>query len=94
MLNMSELTRLSANQPCVWFAEMVSSGNNVIVQVSGGKSLALYPCLNIMGGLHPRDVSESIDMSGIADVDRFMSIPFDILIGEEVSSCIPIQVQR
>lgn len=47
-------TRLRASQPEVKFAGIVSKGAMVLVQVSGGRSLALKPGLNIVGGVQPR----------------------------------------
>jgi hypothetical protein len=48
------LTRLRASQPEEKFAGIVSKGAMVSVQVSGGRSLALKPGLNIVGGVQPR----------------------------------------
>ncbi|THC91827.1 hypothetical protein EYZ11_008720 [Aspergillus tanneri] len=40
---------------------MVSKGEDVLVQVSGGRESTLKPCLNIIGGIQPRGLNEIID---------------------------------
>lgn len=58
-------TRLRASQPEEKFAGIVSKGAMVSVQVSGGRSLALKPGLNIVGGIQPRGPRDMsmLDMS-------------------------------
>lgn len=68
-LTAPELTRLRASQPWVLLAEIVSRGDVVLVQVSGGRELALKPGLNIMGFEQPRGLREAIpgDMLIVGD---------------------------
>lgn len=77
---------------------MVSKDDEVLVQVSGGSELALYPCLNIIGGIQPRGLNEVMDgdMSdivivadiGIADIEVL-----DIVIPTVVSiAIVPVDI--
>lgn len=48
-------TRLRASHPKEELAGILSRGAIVSAQVSGRRSLALYPVLNIVGGVQPRE---------------------------------------
>lgn len=76
LLTAPELTRFNASQPLVRFAGMLSKGEDVLVQVSGGSELALKPGLNIIGGMQPRGPKDVIDgaMPGIS-IDADIGIP-------------------
>lgn len=75
VLTAPELTRLSAIQPRIRFAGIVSNAEEVLTQVSGGIELALKPGRNIIDDEQPRGLYESV--KGGMPVQRPTQHPID-----------------
>jgi hypothetical protein len=69
-----ELTRLSANHPCVLFAGIVNKEDVVFAHVGGGSELILKPGLNIIGGVQPFGFSGPIPIDPIPDIESIPDI--------------------
>ena len=82
-----ELTRLRASHPWVVLAGIVNNGLVVLVQVSGGRLLALNPGRKFITGVQPRGVRGTFDMEDTIDA---MAVEEAIVVSEVVEDDIEV----